>query len=686
MAGKGLALMRPVWMKQAEEAKLKEEEEKAAAARAAFEATFNDVDQTQSKEEPSSDSEAEEAEKLANKPVGPVDASKCTAAGTGVGGGAAGAAASFVVITKDADCRRVSHGGASMRVKVAPGPGVGGVEQEAVVKDHGDGTYTATYAVAKRGDYMVSVECNGQPISGSPFPVFFSGGSAPLGGSLLPSSGTSSSTSSFMNGMNQGVSPFPNMMTGIFPGMLALIPGILPGATGGAILPGLGASFGEVCRDYLNGRCVRADCKYNHPPQNQLMAALAAGSTMGGLSQMPMNPSAAAMAAAQSIAVAQAYQAAQAQAVAQQQQAATKESRNETMSVKEQEKKIDLSKTIQITNLHRSLTSEQLRQLFAYCGTVTNCEIDSSKQIAYVEYSKLEEAKAGLALNNLEVGGRSLKVEPAKSPQPKPAEAASTAAPTAAQPPPLPMMMQQAVAMQQLQFQQALLMQQAMASQQAAARAATVKSAADMAAARAAEISKRLKGDDGGQEDEKAKGSDRSRSRSRSRSKSKSRSRSPIKYRRGRRSRSLSPIRYRRDFHRGSSYSRDYYPHRSHSRDRGSYYRGGRDSYYRYYGRREWDRERERDHHTRSSRRSRSRSRMKRRSRTNSGSPHHRSLSPNQSPAIDVSKSKSVNDESTHHKKSSSRHKKKNREHSSSPDVRHKKKHREHSSSPDASD
>jgi hypothetical protein len=42
------------------------------------------------------------------------------------------------------------------------------------------------------------------------------------------------------------------------------------------------------------------------------MAALAAGSTMGGLSQMPMGPSAAAMAAAQSIAAANAYQAAQA--------------------------------------------------------------------------------------------------------------------------------------------------------------------------------------------------------------------------------------------------------------------------------------------------------------------------------------------------------------------------------------
>jgi hypothetical protein len=110
-------------------------------------------------------------------------------------------------------------------------------------------------------------------------------------------------------------------MPGMFSGMLGMIPGVVTGASGGAVLPGLGAAFGEVCRDYLNGRCARTDCKYNHPPQNQLMAALAAGSTMGGLSQMPMAPSAAAMAAAQSIAAANAFQAAQAAQQQQQQQA-----------------------------------------------------------------------------------------------------------------------------------------------------------------------------------------------------------------------------------------------------------------------------------------------------------------------------------------------------------------------------
>ncbi|MCI27953.1 RNA recognition motif-containing protein, partial [Trifolium medium] len=66
-----------------------------------------------------------------HKPIGPVDPSKCTAAGTGIAGGTACAASSFSVVTKDADER-------------------------------------------KRGNYMVNVECNGRPINGSPFPVFFS--------------------------------------------------------------------------------------------------------------------------------------------------------------------------------------------------------------------------------------------------------------------------------------------------------------------------------------------------------------------------------------------------------------------------------------------------------------------------------------------------------------------------------
>lgn len=155
--------------------------------------------------------------------------------------------------------------------------------------------------------------------------------------------------------------------------------------------------------------------------------------------------------------------------------------------------------TLHVTNLSPILTAEQLRQLFSYCGTVTDCNLSDAKTSAYVEYSKPEEAKAALALNNMAVGGQNLKVELKRKPRSGKHGAGGGSTMNGMGPPQLPMMMQQAVVMQQMQFQQALYMQQAMASQQAAARAATVKSAAEMASARAAEISKRLSGDGGGE-------------------------------------------------------------------------------------------------------------------------------------------------------------------------------------------
>lgn len=85
----------------------------------------------------------------------------------------------------------------------------------------------------------------------------------------------------------------------------------------------------------------------------------------------------------------------------------------------------------------------------------------------------------------MEVCGRALNVEIAKSLPQKPSLDNSSSSS-------VPMMMQQAVAMQQMQFQQAILMQQAMATQQAANKAATMKSATELAAARAAEISRKL--------------------------------------------------------------------------------------------------------------------------------------------------------------------------------------------------
>lgn len=178
MAERNTGAPKAIWLKQAEEAKLKSEAEKAAAAKAAFEATFKDVNNKSGEKQPvsDSDSEADSEEDLANKPIGPVDPAKCTAAGAGVAGGTAGAASTFMIVTKDSDGRKVPHGGAQIKVKVAPGVGVGGSEQEGIVKDMEDGSYTVTYVVPKRGNYMLTIECNGKPIMGSPFPVFFSAG------------------------------------------------------------------------------------------------------------------------------------------------------------------------------------------------------------------------------------------------------------------------------------------------------------------------------------------------------------------------------------------------------------------------------------------------------------------------------------------------------------------------------
>ncbi|KAF5176104.1 RNA recognition motif (RRM)-containing protein [Thalictrum thalictroides] len=606
------SLTRPIWMKQAEEAKLKSEAEKTAAAKAAFEATFKDVENNIRKEPVSDDSDAEEGDDLVkNKPLGPVDPSKCTAAGAGIAGGAAGAASTFVVVTKDSDGRKIPNGGALLKIKISPGVGVGGSDLEGIVKDQGDGSYTVTYVVPKRGNYMVHVDCNGKAIMGSPFPVFFSAGNA---GGLL---GMPPQTSQYNSHVNQTMPNMPNYagsVSGAYSGLLGMIPGAVPGASGGVILPGVGVSLGEVCREYLNGRCAKTDCKFSHPPQTLLMTALAATSSMGTLSQVPMAPSAAAMAAAQAIVAAQALQ-----AHANQMQAQNQSSKDSSGSPDKAGKIDALKRTLQVSNLSPLLTAEQLKQLFAFCGTVVECTITDSKHFAYIEYSKPEEAAAALQLNNMDVGGRPLNVEMAKSLPPKPAILNSNQSS-------LPMVMQQAVAMQQMQFQQALLMQHTMNTQQAANRAATMKSATELASARAAEISKMLKANGVGIEetDENKK----SRSPSPSRLKSKSRSRSPVKYRRDRRSPSYSPpTRYARD-------RRSRSPFRSrHHTDYGIERRFRRDVRENYDRPVRREKDRSHDYYSSVSRRARSRSRSpwsRKSSRVSSTSPKRRkeSLSP----------------------------------------------------------
>nr|VDD51540.1 unnamed protein product [Brassica oleracea] len=282
--------------------------------------------------------------------------------------------------------------------------------------------------------------------------------------------------------------------------------------------------YSAWCLESLSGRCANTMCKLSHPPQSLLMTAIAATTSMSNLSQVPMAPSAAAMAAAQAIVAAQTLQA--------HMQAQARSNKGPLGSPEKEVKGEALKKYLQVGNLSPQLTTEQLKQHFSFCGTVVDCFTTDSKLLAYIEYSKPEEATAALALNNMEVCGRALNVEIAKSLPQKPSLDNSSSSS-------LPMMMQQAVAMQQMQFQQAILMQQAMATQQAANKAATMKSATELAAARAAEISRKLNPNGVGNDEKEADQKPRSPSNSPARSRSKSKS--PISYRRRRRSRSYLP-------------------------------------------------------------------------------------------------------------------------------------------------
>ncbi|XP_042513913.1 splicing regulatory glutamine/lysine-rich protein 1-like [Macadamia integrifolia] len=316
-----------------------------------------------------------------------------------------------------------------------------------------------------------------------------------------------------------------------------------------------------------------------------------------------LSPSAAAMAAAQAIVAAQAYQA-QAQVQAQ--------STRESSDV--------LKRMLQVSNLSPLLTVEQLRQLFSFCGIVVECSITESKHFAYVEYSKPEEATAALALNSCDVGGCPLNVEMAKALPPKPSNFGSNLNQSS-----LTAMMQQTVALQQMQFQQSLLVQQAAINSQQAANRAAMKSATEIAAARAAEISKKLKADGPGIEEKDTKRKS-SRSPSSSRPRSKSRSRSPIKYRCSRKSRSPSPLTHHSRGRRSRS------PFRSrHRTNYSSEWRSLRDSRDVRSG--TWERDRLHDRYSSVSRRNRSRSvspRTRKSSRAGSVSPkrHQESLSP----------------------------------------------------------
>jgi hypothetical protein len=323
-----MAAPKPIWVRQAEEAKLKSEAETAAAAKAAFEATFKalaaapgdaDNDADPAPPSPAEPASPESDEDDAPAPPGPVDPSKCSAAGPGIAGGSAGTPSTFTVVAKDRHSRRLTAGGARVRVRVSPAAGVGGDDLEGAVKDNGDGSYTVTYVVPKRGNYMVHIELDGAPVMGSPFPVFFSGSTATPSAAFptaLPAA-----SSAYPNMVNQTMPNMPNYTgapSSAFPSLLGVMPSSSVGSSGGVILPGVGSSLGEICRDYMSGKCTKAetDCKFMHPPQQLLMSVLAATTSVNALGHAPLAPSAAAMAAAQAIMAAQALQAHAAQAKA----------------------------------------------------------------------------------------------------------------------------------------------------------------------------------------------------------------------------------------------------------------------------------------------------------------------------------------------------------------------------------
>lgn len=108
-----------------------------------------------------SDSEEDSDEGEADAPPGPPDAARCRAHGPGFSGAAAGAPVSLTITCRDATGKRVREGGAFILVMVEPtaAPSAAGGEEpepiQAEVKDHGNGTYTASYEVPTKGNYQV---------------------------------------------------------------------------------------------------------------------------------------------------------------------------------------------------------------------------------------------------------------------------------------------------------------------------------------------------------------------------------------------------------------------------------------------------------------------------------------------------------------------------------------------------
>ena len=128
-----------------------------------------------------------------------------------------------------------------------------------------------------------------------------------------------------------------------------------------------------VCRDFLLGNCDRVICKFKHdvPPPPPPPPPGASGGDAVGVVNVPPPP------------------------------------------VPE-----ELRRTAHVSNYPVGLTTEQVKQLFSFCGSIAECrEGGPGKNFCFIEFESNKEALAACALNGMQVGGRNLRVELAKTPK-----------------------------------------------------------------------------------------------------------------------------------------------------------------------------------------------------------------------------------------------------------------------------
>jgi len=78
----------------------------------------------------------------------------------------------------------------------------------------------------------------------------------------------------------------------------------------------------------------------------------------------------------------------------------------------------ELRRTVHVSNYPLGLTMDQVKQVFSFCGNIVDArEGGVGKNFAFLEFSTEKEALAALALNGMNVGGRNIRAELAKTPK-----------------------------------------------------------------------------------------------------------------------------------------------------------------------------------------------------------------------------------------------------------------------------